>query len=316
MDDPLVPFPELPVDLVFLIIATFLEMEPKRAREFVLLSKEIKPIAERALYQRVLLHGKSVSLFADMIKSTRRPDSFYQNNARTLCLLQKDRGLPAYILCSIFSKFSAIQTLGMPYWDDFGMINVDADLDTLFKIRGPRPTKISCSFRWALYHRDSPQRHRFAFPFFQSVTHLQLCDRMHRQRLIQLEGKYFHCLPKLTHLSIVLCNTSQTEVVGFLPMLSLAESIVVCIIIMAQDTYGRELVPPFALSFEDPRVVFLLANSSHQPSGNLLVRNIFGKDFLRQWGDRLEENETDMWDDAERIVEVQRSQRKFELLTV
>ncbi|KAJ7600778.1 hypothetical protein C8J56DRAFT_17512 [Mycena floridula] len=293
-------FPELPTELVLLIIETLLEMEPKRALDLISsLSQDVKPIAEQALYRCITLEDEiSTDLFVDMIRSRCRADTFYQSHVRTLCLAVALE-IPDLIL--LLSASSGVTQLGISNWyrGKSSIPEVDAYLDTLLT-SGARPSKLSCDLRWGLYPRI-PGTHRFAFPFFQNVTHLEIYNFEHARTF---EAKQLHSLTNLTHLSILLLETTESRVLTLLHTLSLPDSILACIIFMD----GLDFVDPLLSESKDPRVVFALFDDKVVPR-NFLRRNLLDPEyyFVKQWG-RLDKDEMDVWEEAERVVKVQRAE--------
>ncbi|KAJ7584023.1 hypothetical protein C8J56DRAFT_1166894 [Mycena floridula] len=74
--DAMQPFPELPFEIVCLIIGAMVEIEPKRALELVCLSRDIQPIVERALHRYIVLKDRpAADSFLEMLKLPRRPDT-------------------------------------------------------------------------------------------------------------------------------------------------------------------------------------------------------------------------------------------------
>ncbi|KAJ7584070.1 hypothetical protein C8J56DRAFT_1054595 [Mycena floridula] len=83
-DDALQPFPQLPFEIVCLILDEVLEMEPRRAPELVSLSRNIQPIVERTLYRCIILKTSSAAdSFLDTLKSH---SDIFQNHVQGILL--------------------------------------------------------------------------------------------------------------------------------------------------------------------------------------------------------------------------------------
>ncbi|KAJ7585217.1 hypothetical protein C8J56DRAFT_144387 [Mycena floridula] len=211
------PFPQLPVELVLLIIQTLLEIEPKRALDLVSLSREVQPIAERAIYRCIILQEDwQAESFCGTVQSRQRSQSFYQNRVEVLCMTA---GLKLHEIQSIFSACSNIRMLGMFYCDDDdqkSMAELDASLDAL-AANGPRPSKLACDERWTSHPEG---HHRLTLPLFQNVTHLELCSS---ESFRNFNTKHLHALTNLAYLSLL--NGGSEPAVELLQNLSLTDSI-------------------------------------------------------------------------------------------
>ncbi|KAJ7584033.1 hypothetical protein C8J56DRAFT_1054559 [Mycena floridula] len=146
--DAIEPFPELPFEIVCLIIEAILKIEPRKAVELVYLSRDIQLIVERALHRCIILKSHpAANSFLDMLKS-RHPDTI-QHQAKVLCCIVD---LTIATLHSIFSACSGLQTIGIFIWDDeYEALTLDAALDDL-AAAGPLTVSLSPSF---------PKRHPF-----------------------------------------------------------------------------------------------------------------------------------------------------------
>ncbi|KAJ7584072.1 hypothetical protein C8J56DRAFT_197257 [Mycena floridula] len=288
------PFPELPFEIVLVIIEEMLElMLPKQVVKFICLSQNIRPIIERALYRTIILYDGSSTVrpaakFADMIKSRLRPNTFYQNHIKVLCITSVYHS----DLITMFPAISGVESLAIRSCF-LGKDNVELDATKLnvLTLTGPRPTKLFCSWSWT--HPPLESLNSFPLPMlFQNVTHLELCVVPRA-----FDGKRFHCLKQLTHLSIIDTAGSTATAIWFpalIQRLHLADSIAVCIIcsrLLFKDETGNDLPSP------DPRVVLVTDQ-----------RKITHFDpFIRQWGRRpVDSQEVDMWEQAEQTVIAQR----------
>ncbi|KAJ7584055.1 hypothetical protein C8J56DRAFT_1054578 [Mycena floridula] len=289
--DAIQPFPELPFEIVCLILEKVIEMEPRGAVKLLCLSRDFRSTVERALHRCIVLKSSSAAdSFLNTLKS--HPDIF-QNHVQVLCTTT---ALPTSKLHSIFSACPGLQKIAIFRWEG---LEPDVALDDLSS-SGPRPSKLSCDFRWT---RRIDGSDRFSLPLFENVTHLELdVDEVH-----DFDGRRLHCLTQLTYLSI--CDT-YTRFHGseIIQKLHLADSISVCILysasylFLSQDTIN-DMVP-------DLRVV--IARDPHRRGdndGNSLRRALVQPShYLRQWGPpRLNKAELDMWEEAEEIVKVRRA---------
>ncbi|KAJ7585209.1 hypothetical protein C8J56DRAFT_950136 [Mycena floridula] len=309
------PFPELPVELVFLIIQTLLEIEPERALDLVSLSRQIQPIAEAAIYRCIVLDPRQkAEAFHDTIKSGYRPASFYRCHVKTLCSIYS---FEVHELLRLFSACSRVQTLGIFNWEDEKSMTggLDASLDALAS-SGPQPSKLSCDLRWTLHAEGHPEVHRFQTPLFQNLTHFELYSY---DNFLGFDGKLLHLLKNLTHICLAMFP-GLLAVPKLFSDLYLADTILVCILhfgdnLAVHDT--RTVIDEILdIRSKEPRVVLscspsgLVDNLEARPK-NILWRDILDEDhFSRQWGYhdwKLEEGEMDMWEEAEAIVKVQRA---------
>ncbi|KAJ7584069.1 hypothetical protein C8J56DRAFT_952561 [Mycena floridula] len=304
MADLIDPFPPLPFEIISLIIEQILEIEPKRALELICLSRNIQPVVERALYRCIIFHEASSLRFADMIKPRLRvrPNAFYQNCTKVLCMCW----ISFTDLITIFPVFSGVETLAI-YYCYTGRRNItQLDINMLDAI-GPRPTKLSCDWPWTYPPAESLNPDPFRLPMlFQNVTHLELNNQIWQH----FNGKALHTLEHLTHLSLV-SRMSGTYAIrslaALLQTLFLADSIAVCIIFSPwlKDETGNYLESP------EPRVV--LATSADQDLHDERLDHVLRRrianlaHFMRQWGERLDSKEMDMWEEAEQMVRAQRA---------
>ncbi|KAJ7585191.1 hypothetical protein C8J56DRAFT_1166340 [Mycena floridula] len=302
--DAIASFPELPIELVFLIVEKLLEISPKRTLRFLLLSRTIKPIVEKALYHTIILNSKTkADLFVQMLDSGCRPDSFYRLNVRTLCVSTR---LRLSVLISLFSACTGAQTIGVFGWNtrletDSADIS-EAVLDALAS-SGPQPPRLSVEWNWCLRNHR-----RFSLPLFQNVTHLQL-DATNTPILF-FEPKQLGRLTKLTHLSLIPDPMADSSMAEFVACLSLSDSIQICIVsIYCIDTF--EVLESARMCSKDPRVVFAVdwypKDMENRPE-SILERDLLNLDeWVRQWGQGMSKTEMDIWEEAENIVAVQRA---------
>ncbi|KAJ7595481.1 hypothetical protein C8J56DRAFT_384190 [Mycena floridula] len=296
------PFPELPLELVLVIIEKLLEIQPRRAMELMTLSRHFLPIAEKTLYHSIVIKSKAATdLFVEMLKSGRRPKTFYQNHVKTFCLVGSLSILRT--MHEIFSTCTGVHSIGILNWQDGPP--VDGFLDAL-SVSGPRPSRfgMACTFMWA---------DRLSLPLFENLTHLEF--RLDDVVFLFFDTTCLHSLAKLTHLCLVGFFRSDLAIYipRFVQDLVLADSIVVCILYQSFD--NPTSVEQFRLLLaRDPRFVF--ARKPHESDlkesspeiGRALLRDLTTTDhFLRRWGTGPDEEELDIWEEAEEIVRAQRS---------
>ncbi|KAJ7584082.1 hypothetical protein C8J56DRAFT_197438 [Mycena floridula] len=304
LTDATKPFPELPFEIVLVIIEEILELVPlKQAIKLVCLSRNIRPIIERALYRTIILHGSPdlAAIFADTIKSRLRPKTFYQSHIKVLCITSVHHS----DLIAMLPVVSGVDSLAIRSCYP-GKDKVELDTTKLndLTLTGPRPTRLFCSWSWTRPPLDSPNS--FPLPLlFQNVTHLEL-DVVPRE----FDGKRFHCLKHLTHLSIVskFCETT-TWLPSLVQRLHLADSITVCIIFSRFHRFRNEHSND--LTSSDARIVLATDHYIHERAFDerILWRNMVHLDhFIRQWGRRpADSQEMDMWEQAEQMVKAQRA---------
>ncbi|KAJ7585208.1 hypothetical protein C8J56DRAFT_144268 [Mycena floridula] len=225
------------------------------------------------------------------------------NHIRTLCIIPQ---LDVHELLGVFSVCSNVDTLGIYNWkdDDKSMAQLDKSLYAL-AMSGPQPSKLCCDARWTFKLRPEglPDAHRFILPLFQNLTHLELYSN---ENFLGFNVKHLHALRKLTHLALIMQDMIEAHPsLEVLLRLSLANSILVCIVFIGRKyDLGQ-------LRLTDPRVVFSLPEwrSNRSNFKTILSRTISdSRHFVRQWGRRGpgEEEELDMWEEAQAIVAVQR----------
>ncbi|KAJ7589572.1 hypothetical protein C8J56DRAFT_1025728 [Mycena floridula] len=220
--DAIEPFPELPFELICLIIEKMLEIEPQRAPELACLSRDIQPMVERALYRCFILRRphRASGFFVDMLKTPFRPYTFYRDNVKILCIAENLHILDLYALVS---ACSGIQQLGIYLWyydSDMSTDGLHACIDVLAS-SGPRPSKLACDYDLTLRPDDS---HRFGLSLFENVTHLQLNLG---QELTNFDGKQLHAMKNLTHLALADTDPPEplSQVKSLLRKLHLADPI-------------------------------------------------------------------------------------------
>ncbi|KAJ7573966.1 hypothetical protein C8J56DRAFT_1065218 [Mycena floridula] len=293
------PFPELPSELVFLIIETLLEIEPKRALHLVCLSRDIRPIAEKALYRSVILETPEVTdLFFDMIRSGCRSVNFYHERVKTLCLYSS---VDVHVLAPIFSACLAAQTIGIYQYDERDDSDEEIEALDALASTGPCPSRLSCLLSWTNAGR------RLLLPLFERVTHLELYDLSDFEAF---DGKQLHSLTNLTHLCFTMNYPETASVLRLVDNLFLTDSVVVCILYSRVGVDSMKQFLALVLPSDDPRVVIalppLLEPNDLSAYGIVLWRNIFDKNYFRQqWGRRS--SGIDMWEEAEAIVNHQRA---------
>ncbi|KAJ7585211.1 hypothetical protein C8J56DRAFT_1053600 [Mycena floridula] len=267
--------PELPVELVLLIIETLLQIEPNRASDLLCLSRDIQPMVKKALYDCVILKSQwATDCFIYAIKlGLVGPDS-----VKTLCVAAT---LTLDELLTLFSACIGAQNIAVYAWYT-GDLKTDAKLGAA---------------SWL----SAPDNNRFSLPLFQHLTHLDFYFSFHdRFNTTQL-----HSLTNLTHISLIMFDCLDGDVERLFSNFSLADSIQVCIILVDVYSFTR-----MRSQCEDPRVVFSFPHSGKAQGCpvNTLRHDLPAKDyFIRQWGRRMDKGEMDMWEEAEAIVAVQRA---------
>ncbi|KAJ7583996.1 hypothetical protein C8J56DRAFT_1054519 [Mycena floridula] len=125
-----------------------------------------------------------------MIKSRLRPDIFYPSHTKVLCIFSIE---PPDLL-ALFPALSSIESLAILNPRSLGVKEINA-----LAFSGPRPSKLSGHWHWAVDPPESHPAKSFPLPLlFQNVTHLEL-EIVHQS----FDGKQFHSLKHLTHLSLV-----------------------------------------------------------------------------------------------------------------
>ncbi|KAJ7580184.1 hypothetical protein C8J56DRAFT_962476 [Mycena floridula] len=289
LSDALPSLPLLPFEIRSLIIEEMLAMAPKRAVEMVSLSRGLQPIVERCLYRCVILKNnrRPTALFLDMIKSGCRPDTFYRDRVKVLCITSL---LDFPDLDVILTACSGVQSLAIYHWRPIGF-NMAA-LNAL----PPRPTRFSSELDWVV----RPNGHRFSLPFFENITHLEL-----NMEGVNFKGKELHSLKNLTHLSVITPPPQTVSwLFAFFAGLDLSDSIVVCIVYVEPN-----IILKVRRADVDPRIVIAARESRSVRGGSVLCRDLPDREhYIRQWGIRLDEEELDMWEEAEKKVKAQRFQ--------
>ncbi|KAJ7573965.1 hypothetical protein C8J56DRAFT_1065217 [Mycena floridula] len=299
------PCPQLPFELVCLIIDELTRIDPKRALDLMTLSRDFKPIVERSLYHTVVLHSEGRSRLATesflrMIESGCRSPSFYHQMVQTLCLMDVTV-LPD--LFSLLSTCSGVQKLGI-------FNSWAAEVETLMGA-GPQPTRLSCDFNWLLLHGSFPFPYRVNVPLFQSVTHLELYNYA---GFATFDGTPLHSLTNLTHLALNMVEAERPDVITLVSSLSLADSIVLCIVFPQFLTSEAAAHADFVLTTlsvtafdRDPRMVVALAPHFRTSDAfhRILWRDLLDSNhFKREWGTRPSGAELDMWEEAENVAKM------------
>ncbi|KAJ7585135.1 hypothetical protein C8J56DRAFT_1166295 [Mycena floridula] len=298
------PLPELPPELILLLIETMLEIVPKRATELLLLSRNIKPMRpygiERALYRTIVLESHTAAaLFTEMLISKCRPDSFYHTTIRTICVVVP---LPLTALKTIFSACPAAQSIGILACPTNNSQQADVDpLTNALASSGLQPSRLSIVSR--RYHN------RFRLSPFRNVTHFQFTATS-LTNISFIDMRLLDPLTNLTHLSINLVCRSAAARKRLVANLILADMIRVCIVYIVGNWHDKKTFESVRKCSKDPRVVFALnvlpADMKTLPK-NVLLGDMLDKDaFVQQWGRDLGKGEIDIWEKAEEIVAVQR----------
>ncbi|KAJ7587113.1 hypothetical protein C8J56DRAFT_91842 [Mycena floridula] len=296
------PFPDLPTELVLLIVEFIVEIQPSKAVELLVLSRDIKPIVEQAMYRSVILMDEtSIQLFAQSIESGCRPITFYQQNVHSICFAAE---ICLKQLLTILPACSKLQSLA-----EMGCIDeLNQSSYTQLVSCGSSPARLSCVISWGFDKGTDMRNHRFTQPLFQLVTHLELLDSRHILDQPEFDGTVLHCLHHLTHICLIRWDFSARYDTSLASRLALADTLVVCIISIAA---GR-LAGVDSASI-DPRIVFDAPATSGETTihPHILSRNIYSTShFIKQWGTGWSRGELDMWDEAEAIVALQRASRR------
>ncbi|KAJ7576737.1 hypothetical protein C8J56DRAFT_899827 [Mycena floridula] len=298
--DMIESFPDLPFEIICLIIEEMLEMVPKRAVELVSLSQNIRPIVELALYRCIIMKDRSmIALFLDITPNSRFRSNplFYQTRVKTLCIT---KSWEVSYLQKVFSACAGVQSLAIYVWHvvQKNAMETNDALNALAS-SGPSPVKLSCDFCWTQRLNGSG---RFDLPLFQNVTHLEL-EVVTRE---DFDGKRLHCLKQLTHLSLIDSDAMhpETQIPGLPSQLHLADSILVCIVFSkAYDSHFAPVLQDLIRSTEPRIVIATLDPDERKRIRNVLWRNLVNMGhFTRQWGLRGDIQELDMWEEAEEIV--------------
>ncbi|KAJ7585237.1 hypothetical protein C8J56DRAFT_144625 [Mycena floridula] len=298
------PFPEIPPELVASIIEALVTIEPRRALNLICLSLELYPIVQRAIYRTVFL------------KSTSHCEKFARSDSRNHCHVRSIYigRCGIHFLNDILTTCTTIKTLEVVCLEI--PIGHDVELTAADYVRllstNARPQRLSCDLRWATPPRQlrGLEYHRFHLPLFENVTHLELYDIL---SFLKFDGSALACLGHLTHLCFTFIDPGSDSVIRLVSDLVLAESIVVCMVMVAiicndsgsrMKLYGQLMGLPAV----DPRVVFAYKspynNEKHDtdfPHDMPISRNFFGTHCPG-----LAEGELDMWEHAEMLKTVQR----------
>ncbi|KAJ7585250.1 hypothetical protein C8J56DRAFT_144819 [Mycena floridula] len=297
-------FSELPTELVFLIMETLLEMYPSEALGLTLLSRDIKPIAERALYRYIILDSyPAMNRLLETMKSGSRPPNFYANHVQSICvakIIDLDELLFLVTVCP------NIQSLAVFHW-----AAGDFDMDTIFLdmlSKPARPSRLSCDLRWGSPSISSRGPSRFTLPFFQNITHLELYDLKNFGN--QFNGTAsLQCLRRLTHLSLSLTFPEDNQIYALVRGLNLSDSLQLCLV-YPDCSYNKIVLVRTICAQLDPRIVFVCKGPSfgQLATADTVIWRNSGK-LVEQWG-RPGDRGLDMWEMGERLVLLQRAKRE------
>ncbi|KAJ7587061.1 hypothetical protein C8J56DRAFT_1165202 [Mycena floridula] len=289
------PFPDLPSELVMLIIEFLLDIMPSKAVKLVGLSRNIISIVERAIYRSIIFDNQiKIQRFVRLIESGHRPIAFYQQNVQSICITTAVR---LQHLLAILLACSNVQSLAsVGYVDDLDELN-QTRTETLFSCS--TPSILACRLDWALDDPSDMENHRFTKPLFQLVTHLTLFDSHALLDEPEFDSTILRCMQHLTHLCLI-CPESTPLLAS---RLILADALVVCIISTINPASG------LALSEIDPRIVFnaLLADDVNPGPHILRLRHDISS--LDHFTKQRRAGELDIWEEAEAMVAFQRAIR-------
>ncbi|KAJ7578997.1 hypothetical protein C8J56DRAFT_334458 [Mycena floridula] len=295
------PFPEIPTEIMFLIIEHLVKRYPSVAAKLLLLSRDTKPIVERAWYGSITLNSsEDTDRLASMIESGCRPASFYQSHVQSICLaytlyFTKEAG---NAICRILSACSAIHTLGIYHVDEDEMHH--ASVLDMFST-AVRPSRLSLELR-LLGNLEKLSN----YPFFSLLTHLELWS----YGFFEFDLSSLQCLVHLTYLALMSSSfvDSSENIIQFVSGLTLGDSIQVCVISVYASPVGQ-LLDWTTSNPIDPRIVFALDDRYDLvfDRNTVIVRDFAERDiFVDQWGRRKIEGDPDMWEEAEGIIAARR----------
>ncbi|KAJ7574007.1 hypothetical protein C8J56DRAFT_980479 [Mycena floridula] len=295
------PFPAIPTEILFLIIEHLVQSFPSEATRLLSLSRDTKPIVERALYSYIILNSEEeTARLASIIESGCRPATFYRDQVQSICI--------AYMLHSfdsalrrILSVCSAIHTLAVyefqceeaetAYDSDTSLINM-LSADT------PRPSRLSFDLSFL--------KNRFSYPFFSLLTHLEIWNGV--RAFQEFDPSSLHCLVHLTHLALMTYRAPNAQdLIQLLPRLVPSDCIQVCVL-FAYDM-DSEILGWTTSNQIDPRIVFSYRSAGDMAfdRSTVIIRDFpLTTYFVEQWGQRQVEGKLDMWEEAEAIIAARR----------
>ncbi|KAJ7574040.1 hypothetical protein C8J56DRAFT_980561 [Mycena floridula] len=294
-------FPPLPLEIVFMIITAVSEIQPAKAVELAILSRDFQPFIECLLYHSVCLNShRQINLFVDLVTSGSRPVSFYEERVRNLCVAYRIHSQSAHAILAVCSN---LRTMAFYF-----IVNEDSDTeqDDIIALRSLLTTETIQPTRLAFQPRYLPIVHDLNLAVLQQVTHLELCPDGDDLDLT-LNDTVLRHLPQLTHFSYTALSCSYDEAAPFAATLHPNDALRVCIIWINGSGLREK---PYSKMQDEPRIVIgCTTNYKTDASAprylvlyrDILTSAIFGLD----WGSR-KVNDPDVWELAEEIVEKQR----------
>ncbi|KAJ7599291.1 hypothetical protein C8J56DRAFT_916345 [Mycena floridula] len=295
-------FPDIPNEILLLILEAVVEIEPKKAVELVKLSRDLQPFIERLLYRIIsLVDSRQIHLFAELIRSALRPLSFYRDRIRHLCIAHE---ITSKDVIDIVSACKDVQILAIysASGDAFPPEERLANHVALHSLLSPGGTVQPNRLAIPSLYLEMPVTSSLEIHCLQKVTHLELfCPT--GSVSMEFNDTVLRHLPRLTHLSYLsLCDTSEASL--FASSLTLSNQFTVCIIWVSTDE-----TPTFLSQYRthDPRVI-IGTEIDRDPNLDLVLFRATSDTgiYLSDWGPRRS-NEPDIWDLAEEIVERQRN---------
>ncbi|KAJ7598496.1 hypothetical protein C8J56DRAFT_914198 [Mycena floridula] len=296
------PFPELPNEIVLVILDALVKIQPRKALELVALSHNFRAFFEGYIYKFVCLSTSTqIASFVGLIRSCIRPNSFYHDQIRHLCIAYDHPALRDVI--DIVSTCRNLQTLAIFDLNEMAIPVNDrpaaraALRSSLWSSGNLQPTRLSIP---EIYMRD-PETSWINLSHLERLTHLEICSGsfMHMDSDLQFNDNFLRHLPELTHLSY-LGSRLLDAASSFASSLHLSPKTVVCIIWFGGVNS--------TLSWPNDHRIIFGAQYNDGPEDHplpVLYRQISKVSiYLSDWGPRRSD-ERDMWELAEEIVELQ-----------
>ncbi|KAJ7598617.1 hypothetical protein C8J56DRAFT_914518 [Mycena floridula] len=289
-----VAFPEIPNEIVLLILEAVVENEPKKAVGWATLSRDLQPFFERRIYRFVSLSTTAqAASFAKFIASNGRPLSFYHDRIQNLCIAANIDLHDAMIILSACKDIHSLALFTLPRNCHRSLVPY---LGTLRALQALRPTRLSIDVEYLVDPATAPRR--LNFYCLQCVTHLELYLEQ-RQPDLQYNDTVLRYLPQLTHLSYLNTAVLLPAALLFASSLCLSDELVVFILWITTLEESPSLDPKL-----DPRII--IGSYNYWDTDTVLCRDLSDNSlYLKDWGSRRT-NEPDIWELAEEIVGRQR----------
>ncbi|KAJ7574066.1 hypothetical protein C8J56DRAFT_1126620 [Mycena floridula] len=306
-------FPELPIEIVLLILDYVVQIRPGKVVEWATLSRDFRPFIERLLYHSILLTSiDQVTSFVDLVKSGSRSVSFYQDRIRNLSVAIEISAKAAYEILVVCKDLH-----NMAFYHITATRVGAKDGADMIALRNLLATGTLQPIRLAIQPCYLPASPSVYLAILQHVTHLELSSASPTSGIyaapdLKLNDTVLRHLPLLTHFSYALLCTIG-EGASFAATLHLNDAIKVCIIWLDGPPGGNV---PESLHSQDPRIVIghaVVAIDDVIPEYLVLCREVTEPTiFAVDWGNR-KSKEPDAWELAEGIVEQQRNSRQSDL---